>query len=50
MNVDSLLSQLNNSQREAVVYCDGPQLVIAGTQRGTVLLCSIRRICNNPIF
>ena len=29
MNVDSLLSQLNNSQREAVVYCDGPQLVIA---------------------
>ena len=34
MNVDSLLSQLNNSQREAVVYCDGPQLVIAGAGSG----------------
>ena len=34
MNVDSLLSQLNYSQREAVVYCDGPQLVIAGAGSG----------------
>ena len=34
MNDDSLLSQLNNSQREAVVYCDGPQLVIAGSGSG----------------
>ena len=25
-----ILSQLNDSQREAVTYCDGPSLVIAG--------------------
>lgn len=34
MNDNSLLSELNNSQREAVVYCDGPQLVIAGAGSG----------------
>ena len=34
MNEDNLLAQLNNSQREAVVYCDGPQLVIAGAGSG----------------
>mgnify|MGYP006988845832 CR=1 FL=1 len=28
MNDENLLRQLNGSRREAVVYCDGPQLVI----------------------
>ncbi len=32
--IDDLLEQLNESQREAVTYCDGPQLVIAGAGSG----------------
>ena len=33
-DMDNLLSQLNDSQREAVEYCDGASLVIAGAGSG----------------
>ncbi|MCD7712992.1 MAG: UvrD-helicase domain-containing protein, partial [Firmicutes bacterium] len=32
--MEEFLSQLNESQREAVTYCDGPELVIAGAGSG----------------
>ena len=34
MNENALLAELNESQREAVVFCDGPSLVIAGAGSG----------------
>ena len=34
MTKDTLLSELNDSQREAVLFCDGPSLVIAGAGSG----------------
>lgn len=40
---DQILDQLNDSQRAAVTWCDGPQLVIAGAGSGKtrVLTCKI---------
>ena len=34
MTEEKILSELNESQREAVLYCDGPSLVIAGAGSG----------------
>ena len=34
MDENTLLSELNESQREAVLFCDGPSLVIAGAGSG----------------
>jgi len=33
-NAEALLSDLNDSQKQAVMYCDGPSLVIAGAGSG----------------
>lgn len=43
IDINDYLSQLNPSQREAVEYCDGSQLVIAGAGSGKtrVLTCKI---------
>lgn len=32
--MEKLLSELNQAQREAVLYCDGPQLIVAGAGSG----------------
>ena len=34
MTADTLLEELNESQRQAVLFCDGPSLVIAGAGSG----------------
>lgn len=32
--IEQLLAQLNENQREAVEYCNGPSLVVAGAGSG----------------
>ena len=34
MDENTILQELNASQREAVLFCDGPSLVIAGAGSG----------------
>ena len=42
MNVEEYLNQLNESQREAVVYNEGPSLVVAGAGSGKTRALSHR--------
>lgn len=50
--MNNYLSQLNPQQREAVEYCDGPQLIIAGAGSGKtrVLTYKIVHLLNNGYF
>lgn len=47
--MDNYLSKLNPQQKDAVTYCDGPQLVIAGAGSGKtrVLTYKIIHLLNN---
>ncbi|MDR1381270.1 MAG: UvrD-helicase domain-containing protein [Tannerella sp.] len=47
--MEDYLSQLNDSQREAVLYGDGPSLVVAGAGSGKtrVLTCKIAHLLQN---
>ena len=49
--MEKYLSELNKSQREAVLYCDGPSLVIAGAGSGKtrVLTYKIAWLLNNGL-
>ena len=48
MNVEEYLNQLNESQREAVVYNEGPSLVVAGAGSGKTRVLTYKSLiyCN----